>query len=128
MAKIITLRPHHLLCVTFFQGKGYSKEFVENMSNIIGSLDDNAEIILTLSTDDICKHCPNNIDNICKDENKSNLYDKKVLSYLALTNYALESKPIPYTTLKDIVYKQILSKGKREDVCGDCQWTSICKL
>lgn len=29
------IRPHHMLCLQFFEGKGYSSEFKEAMENII---------------------------------------------------------------------------------------------
>ncbi|HEZ7990826.1 MAG TPA: hypothetical protein RWO66_07705 [Ruminococcus sp.] len=34
----IFLRPHHGLCIGFFEGKGYSDEFTANMSAVIEKL------------------------------------------------------------------------------------------
>ena len=45
---MINLRPHHLLCILFFEGKGYNKEFTLNMQNIINNLSHNTKIKLTL--------------------------------------------------------------------------------
>ena len=38
MVDIVTpyyLRPHHGLCIAFFEGKGYNQKFVENMTNVV---------------------------------------------------------------------------------------------
>ncbi len=52
------LRPHHALCVGFFQGKGYSEAFVENMASVIGALRA-SDPLLTLrsAADPICGGC-----------------------------------------------------------------------
>ena len=38
------LRGHNLLCIQGFVGKGYSPEFVDNMTRAVQSLDDAAEV------------------------------------------------------------------------------------
>ena len=35
---MIKLRPHHLLCTQGYSGKVYSREFVENMTEIVKSI------------------------------------------------------------------------------------------
>lgn len=127
MGKIIKLRPHHLMCITFFKGKGYSESFVDNMANIISTLkDDETKILLTKDVDDVCAHCPKNSNSLCADEPKSKTYDKKVLSLLGLDDYFLDPQPIPYSILGHLTEKFILSKGHREKICGDCEWSPIC--
>lgn len=128
MDNLIKLRPHHLMCITFYKGKGYSQEFVDNMSKIQSLLEDeHAQIILTQDCDDVCSHCPRNVNDTCIDEIKSKAYDQKVIEYLGLTDYFLDPEPIPYSILGHLTNKHILSKGHREKICGDCQWSSICK-
>lgn len=52
---MIKLRPHHLLCTQGYSGKGYSKEFVENMTGIVELIKkENAQVQLIFSEDDIC--------------------------------------------------------------------------
>ena len=92
----------------------------------IRRLDENAQIILTQDYDDVCSHCPRNVNDACIDEIKSKAYDQKVMEYLGLTDYFLDPEPIPYSILGHLTDKHILSKGHREKICGDCQWSSIC--
>lgn len=52
---MIKLRPHHLLCTQGYSGKGYSKEFVENITEIVELIKkENAQVQLIFLEDDIC--------------------------------------------------------------------------
>lgn len=52
---MIKLRPHHLLCTQGYSGKGYSREFVENMTEIVKSIkNEKVQVQLIFSEDDIC--------------------------------------------------------------------------
>ena len=45
---VYKIRAHHGMCLSFFQGKGYSGDFVENMSRMKAILEKNPEISLTV--------------------------------------------------------------------------------
>jgi len=47
----ISLRAHHGLCLHFFQGKGYSGAFVENMARKKAMLEENPLVRLTDQAD-----------------------------------------------------------------------------
>lgn len=96
------IRYHHLMCIPRFGGKGYSKEFCKNMQKIKSCIG-NENYKLVDECDDICAHCPNNINGICKDNDKVSKYDIKVRT-------ALEQgiTPLP------------------KDICTDCKWYYIC--
>ncbi len=100
--KKIKLRYHHLMCLPRFQGKGYSKEFCNNMQKIKEAVK-NGNYELTDDCDDICSHCPNMINGKCIDEEKVGKYDNKV---------------------KDVISKSITPKPS--DICSDCKWYFIC--
>ena len=119
--QIYKLRPHHILCMRFFEGKGYSPEFTENMRNIIHTLENtDPYVIITVNTDMICAKCPNNINNICVSD-KVKRYDKKIMN---ICGYHDNCK-IRYNDLKKSA-ENIISCGI-ENICGDCQWFYICK-
>ena len=59
------IRPHHGMCFAFFQRKGYSGEFIENMQVMKEKLEENPEVILVCGPDDVCVHCPNNRNGKC---------------------------------------------------------------
>ena len=85
------LRPHHLLCTQGYSGKGYSEEFVENMTIITDYLRNNINAVadIVFSTDDICGKCPHMLgDNLCERNDKVNMLDKKVISYFNIKEIA----------------------------------------
>ena len=77
---VIPLRAHHGLCLRFFQGKGYSGAFVENMAQKKAMLEENPLVRLTDQADEICRACPNNLSGQCESAEKVRRYDREVLS------------------------------------------------
>ena len=116
------IRPHHGMCIAFFQGKGYSDEFTAHMSEMIHKLESNPIICITVQTDAICLKCPNNKQGICEAASKVAEYDRQVLEQCGLA----EGMILPYSDFKKIVYEHILLPGRREEICGNCQWNEIC--
>lgn len=121
--EIISLRAHHGLCLHFFQGKGYSGDFVKNMAQKKAMLERNPLVRLTAQADEICRACPNNRCGQCESAEKVLRYDRQVLSRCGLT----PGDVLSYRELEERVLKNILLPGHREDVCGDCQWTDLCR-
>ncbi|MBP3762198.1 MAG: DUF1284 domain-containing protein [Ruminococcus sp.] len=119
--QIYKIRPHHALCIQFFEGKGYSPEFTENMRNIINILESSDPFVcITKNADVICSKCPHNINGVCASE--------KVLHYdnAVMENCSLEiNSVIKWSKLKKFAEK-IISCGL-ENICADCKWFYICK-
>ncbi|MCI5795787.1 MAG: DUF1284 domain-containing protein [Ruminococcus sp.] len=121
MSKFL-IRPHHLLCMRYFKGYGYSAEFSENMRYVISNLKNDSEVVLTGGCDDICRKCPNNSKNMCCDGEKVKSYDSSVIS---LCNLDFD-KVYEYGCLYSLVENNIIKKDMLRFVCGDCQWYHIC--
>lgn len=122
--EIKNIRPHHLMCIEFFVGKGYSDEFTANMSRIIRSLAIDPLLTVTANADGVCEKCPNMIDGACKTRDKVDRYDKAVLESIG----ALDGDREKYTELRKKVREKIIYSGKRESICGDCEWSELCKI
>ncbi|MBR1472040.1 MAG: DUF1284 domain-containing protein [Lachnospiraceae bacterium] len=122
---MIRLRPHHGMCLYFFQGKGYSSAFVENMAHYRQLLlREDPMIRLTLGTDDLCAKCPHNQNGVCDSADKVKDYDAKVLEYCGLQAGA----EMHYSTFSRLVECKILKTGKRTEICGRCQWDPLCAI
>ncbi|RDC50894.1 DUF1284 domain-containing protein, partial [Acinetobacter sp. RIT592] len=52
---MLEIRPHHFFCMKAFIGRGYSKDFTDNMTDIILSLNKskNQDIKITASLDSV---------------------------------------------------------------------------
>ena len=115
------LRAHHGMCLYFFCGRGYSGEFVENMGAMKAVLEENPEIRLMDGPDDICAACPNRSTEICAE--KASRYDREVLRRCGLS----VGDTLPYRDFSKNVIDTILRPGVRTEICGDCQWSSLCR-
>ena len=110
------------MCFPFFQGKGYSGEFTENMWAMKKKLEQNPEVILIREADDVCARCPNNREGECTSSIKVENYDRQVLELCRLA----PGTRMNWNDFEKAVQEHILSAGKREGICGDCQWNSLC--
>ncbi|NLP34296.1 MAG: DUF1284 domain-containing protein [Clostridiales bacterium] len=120
---MIELRPHHGMCIGQFVGKGYSKDFVDNMKYIIGKLEsDNPYIKLVCHTDAICVRCPHNIDGICHSGQKVLYFDETCLRLCGLH----EDEIIRWFDFKNIVKEMVLEKDILKEVCINCSWIELC--
>ena len=119
--RVYNLRAHHAMYLYFFQGRGYSGEFVENMRRMKAVLEENPEIHLTDSPDDICAACPNRLTENCAE--KASRYDREVLRRCGLS----VGERLPYREFSRKVIETILRRGVRAEICGDCQWSSLCR-
>ena len=118
--RVVNLRAHHGMCLTFFQGKGYSGDFVENMAAMKENLEQNPQIRLLEGYDDVCAACPNKRTETCTE--KASRYDREVLRRCGLS----VGDTLPYRDFSQNVIETILRPGLRVEICGDCQWSSLC--
>ncbi len=120
----IRLRGHHLLCLQGFQGYGYSKDFVLNMTKINElRKSKDCTVILTNEADDICSACPNLKNNLCENENQNETIvkmDNKILSKL---NREEEYNSID---LFNEVYQKFNSLNSVQSICDECKWADKC--
>ncbi len=114
------LRGHHLICLNFFRGEGYSEDFISNIYSVIGK--ENIEIVK--GPDDVCALCPYLKDDMCNNPEYSNemilLQDTEALRLLK------------FKIGKVISWKEISDKlpGKIEEwkakFCAGCSYRKVC--
>ncbi|MBR3629979.1 MAG: DUF1284 domain-containing protein [Oscillospiraceae bacterium] len=116
------LRPHHALCIGFFQGKGYSPEFTVHLAEVILRLSaENPEITLTCNCDCICEACPHRINGVCDAASKVLRYDSAVLQYCGLE----EGNVLQWSELRQRA--QQFAVPCLQEICGGCQWYAVCR-
>ena len=79
--KPVALRPHHGMCLAYFVGKGYSDGFTIHMEEMLEKFLAGASVQLTLQEDEICRACPNNLEQGCEAGRKVQRFDRSVLAY-----------------------------------------------
>ena len=117
---IMKLRGHHLICLQFFKGKGYSKIFVENAKKIVEYWEKNPAETVN-HADDICGFCSFLKNGRCdkyKEEIEKN--DELALKLLGLN--------IGDKVRKSFVKKKMLKilNGWKEKACKNCEWKKLC--
>lgn len=116
------LRPHHGMCLFYFAGHGYNREFTAHMSQLKAELALETSIQLLAGTDAVCAACPNNLEGLCEKPELVAAYDRKVLALCGLK----EGQILPYGVFAELIQEHILKKGLRKNVCGNCQWSDYC--
>lgn len=111
------------MCLAFFEGKGYSDDFSNHMGFILNEMQSNPLLRIVAEKDVICEKCPNLCDGICKTPDLVHQYDRDVLALCELS----ENSEISWDEFSQLIKDKILSEGKRENICGNCQWNELCK-
>ena len=124
--KIIKLRPHHIYCIYFYRGLGYSKKFVENVNNVLSELKNNKDvrILFTIGCDNWCSCCPRNKNNKCIHEDEVCEVDKKFAEHFNIDTQQLYG----YDFIENI--HKNFDANFFHQVCSDCEWykSGVCKI
>lgn len=119
----INLRAHHGMCLAFFKGKGYSNTFTVHMQKILDKMQENPKLRIVAEGDIICSRCPNLQNGICNTPEQVEKYDREVLLQCGIS----ENEEICWEEFSKRIEEKILLTGQREEICGDCQWSELCK-
>jgi hypothetical protein len=112
-----------------FQGYGYSKDFVANMTQVVENIKSSPDVQIEIISecDAICSHCPHNKEDVCR-KNPDSLtrlknIDAKVFKKLGLR----KGEKIKAKDILPII-KTKLKASDIEDICRDCEWKAKCLL
>jgi hypothetical protein len=114
------LRGHHLICLNFFRGEGYSEDFIGNIYSII----EKKGIETVEGPDDVCARCPYLKEDICK---SAEFTDEMIQHQDREALRLLEFNPGMSVDWKMIADKLpgIIEVWKAQ-FCGGCGYRKIC--
>ncbi len=123
----VRLRPHHLLCVLSYVGKGYSPAFTANMTRIAERLGAREEVELVEGPDDICAplldgpnpHC-HRASVVERDQAAMNDLDKVL---------GIDVRTGAHLVLNQDLVSRLRAAFGSDDIrsaCAGCQWASVC--
>jgi uncharacterized protein len=123
----IRLRPHHLLCLLTYAGKGYSAAFVANFDAIAARLSAGEHILIVSGPDDICApllgeaepHCLR--DSVTERDRQAAASVGTLLGYSIAEDMELQLHPSLLRTMRDA-----FSSGRTRGACGGCEWFDLC--
>ncbi|ATN33816.1 2Fe-2S ferredoxin [Rhizobium sp. ACO-34A] len=124
----IRLRPHHLLCMLTFVGRGYSPRFIANYEVLARRLSRGETILIVEGADDICAplledesapHCLG--ESVCGRDTEA----LAAVSELLGRPLSAGSSIVPGPNLFGKLRLHFSSGGIRT-ACNGCEWGSLC--
>ncbi|MCX9013944.1 MAG: DUF1284 domain-containing protein [Candidatus Methanoperedens sp.] len=114
------LRGHHLICLHFFKGEGYSEEFIKNIYNVLK----NQKMKVADGADDICTKCPNLVEGKCASREYS---DEDIRAQDTEALRLLELEPGMVVGWQNIaeMLPPILDEW-RARFCNECKYSKVC--
>jgi|GEM_PF-167289 len=123
----VSLRPHHLLCMLTYLGKGYTADFISNYNQIVKRLNKGEPIRLVGGPDDICQpmlqeascHC--HTGNVRERDRLAAAEIGKVLGCSLETGSGLR-----LTGGQLAVLRRAFLEGSIRSGCAGCEWQELC--
>lgn len=124
---IVSLRPHHLLCMLTYLGKGYTPDFVRTYDRVMARLNAGASVEIVSGPDDICQgwllddgcHCHN--DSVLNRDAAAARDIGRLLQTDIAPGQPLRLGPEHIATLRGA-----FAKGQIRTACRGCEWQAMC--
>jgi uncharacterized protein len=123
----VRLRPHHLLCMLTYAGKGYSPAFTANMTVVVERIAAGEPVEIFEGPDDICKPLLSEPDPHCHRESvqvRDRRASRDVGQLLGVTISAGELPALTEGRLE--MLRQAFRDGDIRTACRDCEWQELC--
>ena len=123
----VSLRPHHLLCLLTYVGKGYSPAFTANYDAIAVRLTGGDGVVLVAGPDDICQPLLGETEPHC---HRDSVVDRDRLATRDLE--ALLGTPLvvdaELTLSPELLHRMrsAFTRGETREACLGCEWHGLC--
>lgn len=123
----VRLRPHHLLCVLTYVGRGYSPAFTANMTRIAERLGAGEEIALVAGPDDICAPLLDHPDPHC---HRASVMERDRAAARDLSDLlGLNLRTGAHWVLDEDVIgrlRAVFASHQIRSACTGCEWVDLC--
>lgn len=114
------LRGHHLICLNFFRGEGYSEDFIKNIYGVLKK----EKVEIVSGPDEVCAKCPYLKDKKCASNEYSDemilVQDKEALRLLGFMAGEIVDWKIIAVILPDILEEW------KVQFCAGCGYRKVC--
>jgi hypothetical protein len=122
------LRGHHLICLQFYRGEGYSDEFVTNLDRVRNDAVDTPAIIVS-GPDHVCAACPGlGADGTCQHPDTG---EAEALRIDALALQLVDAAIGETLSLTQVHSRLAADPAARErwraESCATCLWEITCE-
>jgi len=123
----VRLRPHHLLCMLTFVGKGYTEAFTENYIRIAARLSAGEDILVVEGPDDICAPMLGEADMHCLNESVTDRDIKASEAVETLLGAAAGSGALIRPSADFLQrMRAAFGDGSIREACQRCEWSPLC--
>jgi hypothetical protein len=127
---VINLRPHHLLCLLTFVGRGYSDSFALRLLGVVESLKRGTPARLIAGPDSICAGllgCRND-DGHCRQESVTQRDETALTLLQPFFEHRLEpGAEIPNLLARRPILRAAYREGAFQAACDGCPWQGFCR-
>ncbi|MCW0000371.1 DUF1284 domain-containing protein [Pararhizobium sp. YC-54] len=123
----IRLRPHHLLCMLTFVGRGYTQAFTENYIRIAARLSAGEDILVVEGPDDVCAPMLGEADHhcLCDSVTERDLKAWQAVEALLKVPAGPGASIRPDTDFLKRM-REAFSAGSIREGCARCEWSPLC--
>ena len=121
----IRLRPHHLLCLQTYAGKGYTPAFTANYDLIAARLSSGEDIEIVEGPDDICTPLLNEPDPHCWRDSVTQRDQQAAADLQPLLTANTGTKLTLTAALLEKMRKSF-REGTLRPTCTGCEWSDLC--
>lgn len=123
----VRLRPHHLLCLLTYVGRGYSAAFTANYDVIARRLSGGEGIEMVAGPDDICAPLPGETEPHCWRDSVSERDRKATLDLEQLLGQPLAAGAAVMLTEERLRAMRVaFAGGRTRAACAGCEWHDLC--
>jgi len=123
----VELRPHHLLCMLTYVGKGYSPAFCDNYDAVLVRLSAGEEILLVDGPDSVCAPALSLPDSHCRNESVTARDAAAATAVAALLGNDLQAgSRVALDADRLSAMRAAFAAGTSRAACADCQWQALC--
>lgn len=123
----VRLRPHHLLCLLTYVGKGYTPAFVDNYDRIARRLSEGEGIVLVDGPDDVCAallcapdaHCFG--DSVRVRDAQAAADVGELLDMTVSAGARIDPHPSLVARMR-----KAFAEGVTRKACRGCEWSELC--
>ena len=125
----VRLRGHHLVCLQFFRGEGYSEAFVENLRGVIERAA-TAPALVVAGADEVCAACPDlGADGCCASADAGGEVEIRRIDALAFALLGVTAGDrVSLAEARERLAADAIGVGQwRADACAGCAWEDVCE-
>jgi hypothetical protein len=123
----VRLRPHHLLCLLTYAGKGYSPSFVENYDAIAARIGNGEAIVIVSGPDDVCAPLLGDADAHCFNDSVTERDRLAALSVGELLGLRIAAgEMVLLSPQRMAALRKAFATGAIRAACPGCEWHGLC--